>query len=191
MSAIVLGDRGSIPKEINMVFRPYRHRSHPNLCGPPRRHDDDDSYFCAEVHSYTATTSRVVKYFSYIYLCASNRRLDPGDACCLYSFHILASYIFELESDALNSLCAAALLILLMNADNLFDTSFSTFFCCGRSHHSFVQAVGREVSFLPRWMAVALSVSTSAWVGITPVQLWHFGTITPIALIANLFIVPY
>jgi hypothetical protein len=39
-------------------------------------------------------------------------------------------------------------------------------------------------------MAVALAVSTSAWVGITPVQLWHFGTITPIALIANLFIVP-
>src|SRR5271167_3590334 len=103
---------------------------------------------------------------------------------------LLASYIFELESDAFNSLCAAALLILLMNADNLFDTSFQLSFAAVAAIILLCKPIEEMLSFLPRWISVALAVSTSAWIGITPVQLCHFGTITPIGLIANLFIVP-
>lgn len=50
--------------------------------------------------------------------------------------------------------------------------------------------IEKQLSFCPKWLSGALSVSTAAWIGITPLQIWYFGTIAPVALIANLFIVP-
>ena len=50
--------------------------------------------------------------------------------------------------------------------------------------------IEKRLSFCPKWLSCAVSVSTAAWIGITPFQIWHFGTFTPVALMANLFIVP-
>ena len=103
---------------------------------------------------------------------------------------ILLSSILELESDALNSLSLAALMILLMDAHNLFDTSFQLSFAAVAAIVILYKPIESKLFFLPAWASAAISVSTSAWIGITPFQLWHFGTLTPIALIANLFVVP-
>jgi len=102
----------------------------------------------------------------------------------------LASLSVELESDSLNSLAFAALILLLMDANNLFDTSFQLSFAAVTAIVILYGPIEKHLSFFPRWLAGALSVSTAAWIGITPFQIWHFGTFTPIALVANLFIVP-
>jgi competence protein ComEC len=103
---------------------------------------------------------------------------------------ILASLSVELESDALNSLCFAALILLLMDARNLFDTSFQLSFAAVAAIVLLYVPIEKRLLFFPKWLSGALSVSTAAWIGITPFQIWHFGTIAPVALIANLFVVP-
>ena len=103
---------------------------------------------------------------------------------------LLASFSFEMESDSLNSLSFAALIILLMDAANLFDTSFQLSFAAVFAIIVLYAPIEKRLSFFPRWLASAVAVSTTAWIGITPLQVWHFGTIAPVALIANLFIVP-
>ena len=103
---------------------------------------------------------------------------------------ILVSFSFELESDTLNSLAFAALILLLMDASNLFETSFQLSFAAVAAIVILYTPIEKRLSFCPKWLACALSVSTAAWMGITPLQIWHFGTIAPVALIANLFIVP-
>jgi len=190
MSAIVLGDRGQIPKEIKISLQ---------------RSGTGHIVVTAGLHCAMMTTivifvlkfiriPRLLQGWLSILLIFTYALLTGGSIPVIRAAFtasvLLASYIFELESDALNSLCAAALLILLMNADNLFDTSFQLSFAAVAAIILLCKPLEEMLSFLPRWLAVALAVSTSAWVGITPVQLWHFGTITPIALIANLFIVP-
>ena len=91
---------------------------------------------------------------------------------------LLASLGIELESDALNSLAFAALIILLMDASNLFDTSFQLSFAAVAAIVIFYAPIEKRLSFCPGWLASgALSVSTAAWIGITPFQIWHFGTI--------------
>ena len=103
---------------------------------------------------------------------------------------ILASMGVELESDALNSLCFAALVLLLMDAGNLFNTSFQLSFAAVAAIVVLYAPIEKRLSFFPKWLSAVVSVSTAAWIGITPLQIWHFGTITPVALMANLFIVP-
>jgi len=190
MSAIVLGDRSQIPKEIKMSLQ---------------RSGTGHVVVTAGIHCAMMVTIvifvlklvRIPRLFQgwlsilliFTYALLTGGSIPVMRAAFTASI-LLSSYIFELESDAFNSLCTAALLILLMNADNLFDTSFQLSFSAVAAIILLCKPFEEMLSFLPRWIAVALAVSTSAWIGITPVQLCHFGTITPIGLIANLFIVP-
>jgi len=103
---------------------------------------------------------------------------------------ILAAFSVELESDALNSLSFAALMILLMDASNLFDASFQLSFAAVAAIVILYTPIEKRLSFCPKWLSGAIAVSTAAWIGITPFQICHFGTIAPVALVANLFIVP-
>lgn len=190
MSAIVLGDRGQIPKEINMVFR----------------HTGTGHILVIAGLHMAMMTIMVVFILKLIRL----PRLWQGGASILILFTyalltggsvpvlraafmasvFLASFSVEHESDALNSLAFAAMIILLMDANNLFDTSFQLSFAAVAAIVILFDLIEKRLSFFPKWLSSAVSVSTAAWIGITPLQLWHFGTITPIALIANLFIVP-
>lgn len=41
-----------------------------------------------------------------------------------------------------------------------------------------------------RWLATTLGVSTAAWIGSTPLTVWHFGLVTPVALIGTMALGP-
>jgi competence protein ComEC len=129
----------------------------------------------------------IVLIFSYAILTGAS---IPVMRAAFMASVMLASFSIELECDALNSLCFAALMVLLMDASNLFDTSFQLSFAAVAAIIILYAPIEKRLSFCPKWLAGAIAVSTAAWVGITPLQIWHFGTIAPVALIANLFIVP-
>jgi len=177
MSAIVLGDRNQIPKEIKMSLQ---------------RSGTGHVVVTAGIHCAMMVTIvifvlkliRIPRLFQgglsilliFTYALLTGGSIPVMRAAFTASI-LLASYIFELESDSFNSLCAAALLILLMNADNLFDTSFQLSFAAVAAIILLCKPIEEMLSFLPRWMSVALAVSTSAWIGITPVQtlsFWHY-----------------
>lgn len=190
MSAIVLGDRGSIPKEINMAFRNTGTGHILVIAGLHMAMMTAMVIFILKLvripRQWQAGLS-ILLIFTYALLTGGS---VPVIRAAFMASVILASSGIELESDALNSLSLAALIILLMDASNLFDASFQLSFAAVAAIIILYGPMEKRLSFCPRWLAGALSVSTAAWIGITPLQIWHFGTIAPVALIANLFIVP-
>ena len=120
----------------------------------------------------------------------------------------------------LNSLGLAALLILTTNPRALADVSFQLSFAAvlglftlspwfakwfkvddeseatdplGKMHPTpeSETVIQRWRRTLLRWMAQGFAASCGAWVAISPVVAWHFHMFTPIALIANLIVIPW
>lgn len=125
---------------------------------------------------------------------------------------LLGGFFVERKVLAVNSVAAAALLILCYDTNQLFSTGFQLSFAVvlaiivlADRLYRFLMRWWEPDPFLPRsfagnipklaqrtWHAVArgLSVSLAAWIGSTPLILPHFHLITPISLLANLVVVP-
>ena len=190
MAAIVLGDRGQIPKEINTVFRHTGTGHILVIAGLHMAMMTAMVIFVLKLiripRSWQVFLS-ILLVFTYALLTGGS---VPVVRAAFMASIILAAFTVELESDSLNSLSFAALIILLMDASNLFEISFQLSFAAVAAIVILYTPLEKRLSFCPKWLACALSVSTAAWIGITPFQIWHFGTISPVALVANLFIVP-
>jgi competence protein ComEC len=190
MSAIILGDHSQIPKEINMIFR---HTGTGHILVIAGLH-------MAMMTAMVIFVLKVVRLprgpqiFLSIGLIFTYAMLTGGSIpvmrAAFMAAVVLAAQSAEIESDALNSLCLAALMLLLTNAADLFEVSFQLSFAAVLAIVLLYEPIEKRLSFCPSWLAGAVAVSTAAWIGITPFQLWHFGTITPVALAANLVIVP-
>lgn len=190
ISAIVLGDRSHIPKEINMIFR---HTGTGHILVIAGLHIAIMTAMIVFVLKIVRIPGRaqiflsIVLLFGYAVLTGGS---VPVMRASLMACIWLASMGVELEGDALNSLSLAALLLLLFNASDLFDISFQLSFAAVFSIILFHDYLHANFSFGPPWLSSALAVSTAAWLGIAPFQWWHFGTFTPVALLANLVVVP-
>ncbi|MDE1921675.1 MAG: ComEC/Rec2 family competence protein [Candidatus Omnitrophica bacterium] len=190
MAAIVLGDRRAIPKEINMIFR---HTGTGHILVIAGLHMAMMALMVVFILKLIRIP-RAWQVFLSIFLILMYAVLTGGPVpvvrAAVMAAVLLASSGAGFESDALNSLGLAALILLLMNAGDFFDASFQLSFAAVFAIIVLYIPLEKRLSFCPRWLAAALSVSTAAWIGITPFQIWHFGTIAPVALIANLFVVP-
>ncbi|MEY2520240.1 MAG: competence protein ComEC [Verrucomicrobiota bacterium] len=125
---------------------------------------------------------------------------------------LLAGFLVERKVFALNSLAAAATLLLCWDTNELFSIGFQLSFSVvaaivllADSTFRFLQRQFESDSFLPRslfnarrrltsrllsWLARASSVSFAAWIGSLPLMLWIYHLVTPISLLANLVVVP-
>jgi len=109
----------------------------------------------------------------------------------------LGGFLFEREADILNSLALACLLILGFNPRQLFDVGFQL---------SFVSVIS-IVIFSPKMYSLlrnfpiknkvldfilrSISVSLAVWLGTLGIIAYYFNIVTPVAVIANLFIIPF
>jgi competence protein ComEC len=186
----VLGDRGHVPKEINMIFRHTGTGHILVIAGLHMAMMTAMIFFVLKLiripRSWQMWGSILLLWVFAILTGGS----VPVMRAVFMASVVLASLAVEHESDSLNSLALAALILLLMDARNLFDTGFQLSFAAVTAIVTLFGLIEKRLSFCPRWLASVFAVSTAAWIGITPLQFWHFGTITPIALIANVFIVP-
>ena len=125
---------------------------------------------------------------------------------------LLAGFLVERKVFALNSLAAAATLILCWNTNELFSVGFQLSFSVvaaivllAEPTYRFLRRRFAPDPFLPRsmfgarrritghsvsWLARAGSVSFAAWIGSLPLMLWYYYLVTPISLLANLVVVP-
>ncbi|MEY2481786.1 MAG: competence protein ComEC [Verrucomicrobiota bacterium] len=125
---------------------------------------------------------------------------------------LLAGFLVERRVFALNSLAAAATLLLCWDTNELFSTGFQLSFSVVAAivlladpTFRFLQHRFESDPFLPRnlfntrrrlansllsWLARASSVSFAAWIGSLPLMLWIYHLVTPISLLANLVVVP-
>ena len=109
---------------------------------------------------------------------------------CLMSSIFLAGFVFEEEEEPFNSLGLAALLLLLMDPRNLFDIGFQLSFAAVAAIFLLYGPCQSAMKFLPGCLAKPLAVSLAAWTGTAGLFLYHFGTIAPVGILANIPIVP-
>lgn len=125
---------------------------------------------------------------------------------------LLGGFFVERKVLAVNSVAAAAFLILCCDTNQLFSTGFQLSFAVvlalillANPLYRFLVRGWEPDPFLPRsllgnfpkilqrgWHAIArgLSVSLAAWIGSTPLILPYFHLVTPVSLLANLIVVP-
>ena len=125
---------------------------------------------------------------------------------------VIAGWALARPSDLVNSLAAAALIILLWDPQQMFGASFQLSFFVVLSIALLVPPLeaARDrliradpllpVELLPRWrrwlqpplrwVTASLAVSLAAWLGALPLTAYYFHLFSPITLLANLCIVP-
>jgi competence protein ComEC len=125
---------------------------------------------------------------------------------------LLAGFLVERKVFPLNSLAAAAALILCWNTNELFSIGFQLSFsvvaaivlladpayrCLRRRFEpdpflprSLFGARRRILGHAASWLARASSVSFAAWIGALPLMLGYYYLVTPVSLLANLVVVP-
>ena len=125
---------------------------------------------------------------------------------------LLSGELWQRRSDMLNNLGAAALLLLIIDSNQLFSIGFQLSFtvvACIALLHRPILGLMRPLTdpdeFMPevllgrgqraalalrRWLAGTLSISTAAWIGSLPLCIHHFNLVTPVALLANLVLIP-
>ncbi|MDP8262604.1 MAG: DNA internalization-related competence protein ComEC/Rec2 [Candidatus Ancaeobacter aquaticus] len=116
---------------------------------------------------------------------------------------VLFGWVIKRESDIVNSLAAAALLLLIWNPYNLYSIGFQLSFVVVLSiigltpviQHYLNKVCGCDIKEKPKRTDTLLrnaltvfSVSVSAWIGSAPLIMYYFGVFSPISVIANIFV---
>ncbi len=132
-------------------------------------------------------------------------------AAVMFSIFLLGFGIKE-SPRLFNLLGLAALLILLVDTQQLFlpgfQLSFTVLFFIalfGHGLRKLIEAPFRSDPFIPRrlinpmrhsfnagisWFAAILAISVTSWIGSAGWLSWHFHSLAPVGVIANLFMVP-
>ncbi|MCX5680400.1 MAG: DNA internalization-related competence protein ComEC/Rec2 [Candidatus Omnitrophica bacterium] len=114
---------------------------------------------------------------------------------------LTVGYLIQRDSDMLNTLSAAAFLMLLFNPKELFDPSFQLSFASVASIIVFIPPItdrlklGRIKGRSPLnnariFIYSGAAVSAAAWMGSCPLTAMYFNMVSPISFVANLIIVP-
>lgn len=114
---------------------------------------------------------------------------------------ILFGWLIGRESPMWNSLGLAAIIILGLEPNAIFDIGFqlsfisvaSILYITPKIEKMFYYDRKLSVPFMSkcrRYFIEGAFVSAAAWLGVLPFVLYHFNIVTPIAILANLFAVP-
>ncbi len=103
---------------------------------------------------------------------------------------VCLGYLISRESDILNSLAIAAFIILLGNPNELFDPSFQLSFASIFGIVLFSPRIEKLFSSKPNYFIKGIAVSITAIIAVSPIVGRYFNIVSPVAIIANLVIVP-
>ncbi|MBO8168802.1 MAG: DNA internalization-related competence protein ComEC/Rec2 [Thermoanaerobacteraceae bacterium] len=100
----------------------------------------------------------------------------------------LGAYFVDRRKDFYNALALAALAWLVWHPLALFDAGFQLSFAAAFSIYYLYPLGDRLLSFLPSWRGVII-VPLAAQVGLLPLLAYHFGSVSPLGLLANIPVV--
>ena len=134
----------------------------------------------------------------YSFVAGSN---PPVIRAVIMFFMFAAGYLINRDSDTLNTLSLAAFLILLWNPKELFDPSFQLSFASVGSIIILMPKIDKALGldFIQQKSLLAkmkvyifkcTSVSIAAWLGTSPLISIYFSTVSPVAILANLIVIP-
>ena len=113
---------------------------------------------------------------------------------------LLVGFIWEKEPQPMNTLAGAGVAILMYNPLYLFDIGFQLSFICVAAIFLVSPFLKREVSLFEdmpewefnflRWVTHSLLLSLAIWIAVAGLIAYYFQIITPVTILANLFVVP-
>jgi len=120
----------------------------------------------------------------------------PVVRATLMAVVFLCGRLFKRDADIGSSCALAALIMLAADPEELFDVGFQLSFS---SVFAIIWLYPCLKAFIPpgiykppflKMVLELLLVSLAAWLGTAGLIAWHFGLLTPVAVAANLFVVP-
>ena len=105
---------------------------------------------------------------------------------------LLAAMLLDRESQLMNALALAALVLLAWRPGDLWDPGFQLSFAATAGIIYLTPAITTwlEGRSWPGWLATAVAVSVGAQAAVTPVMLAHFNQLSLVGIAANLVVVP-
>lgn len=128
--------------------------------------------------------------------CLMTGASTPVVRATIMGFIFILSYFFKRLPDIYNSCAIAAIVILAINPQQLFDIGFQLSFASVISIIYFYQQIKAWLKLdsmkvkLLRFLIDGVLVSFSAWLGTMGLIAYYFKIICPVTVLANLFIVP-
>jgi len=135
-------------------------------------------------------TNLVLTSFAVIFYCFVAGSSPPVVRATVVFVIASLGYIIDRESDLLNSLSLAAFLILLANPKELLDPSFQLSFGSVISIVLFAPRIEELFGKNRNYVVKSAAVSIAASIGVFPIVAKYFNIISPVAVLANLVIVP-
>ena len=103
---------------------------------------------------------------------------------------VLAGYIIDRDADVLNSLCAAALVILILNPQDVYDIGFQLSFLATFGLVYLSEYLKNQMPAIPEAVSLTVSSSLAAQLILIPSMANIFHQVSVVSLAANIFIVP-
>ncbi|MCK4648906.1 ComEC family competence protein, partial [bacterium] len=110
-------------------------------------------------------------------------------ASIMFGLFLTASFLGR-KREVYTTLALAGLVILLLNPLTLLNVGFQLSFVAVLSILYLYPRIWPRLKFLPRYLGSLIAVSLAAWAGIVPLIAYYFNYFTPVAILANLFVVP-
>lgn len=189
ISAITLGDRSGLPQEIKEIYQEggIAHvlaisSLHITLLGR-------GLYRLLRKLRLSFFSSGLLSAALILSFCMmTGMSVSAQRACLMYGLW-LGSQIFGRTNDGLTSLSAAALAVLLLSPEYLWDGSFLLSFGCVLSLQ-FLSPVLERLLPIPGKLGASLRSSAAVTLGTLPVVMYSFYQITPYAVLVNLLVIP-
>ena len=195
LRAILLGDRSELPKHVQASFK---NSGTMHVLAISGLHIG----IIALVILYLFRLLRLKREFSYgltviflIFFAILALSRPSVVRAVVMAAIFLVGMLLGKKVDVYNSLGAAALFILIRNPKDISNVGFQLSFVAVVSILFFTPKFMRIVKegtnfYIKRFLYTPLAVSISAWLATAPLIWYYFKITTPIAIIANLFIIP-
>ncbi|MEE8360308.1 MAG: ComEC/Rec2 family competence protein [Candidatus Omnitrophota bacterium] len=142
-------------------------------------------------------TSYIITFCMLVFYCILTGARTPVVRVTLMATIIFTGLIINRKASIYNALGAAALVILVINPTQIFDLSFQLSFVSVISILALSPKIknylfkNADPGPVKRTLGALFSTSFAAWAGLLPLTVYYFKIVTPIAVLANMIVVPY
>ncbi|NQT95391.1 MAG: ComEC family competence protein [Candidatus Omnitrophica bacterium] len=197
VNAMLIGKRSYLTKELNELFIKTGTAHIVSVSGLHVAVISAILFFILRMIGIPRKISCVLVFaFLIVYAIIAGQRIPIIRAVIMISIYLL-SYILERDFDIYSTLSLAGIIILIYNPMQLFSAGFILSFACVFSICYLTPKLSNPLfsDQIRKWGIGAYAVrivlvSIAVYIGIMPIIAYFFSIISPITIIANIFVVP-
>jgi len=186
LTGVVLGDKSGIPEELKDAFIETGTIHILVVSGLNLGILAWFFYICFKGMGFgRKSSSLIIIFLLFLFTLITGASSSVLRAFVMTTVYLL-SYILDRDTDPINILSLSAVVLLFINPFSLFDVGFQLSFAACFS----IILIIKRLLFIKGFFLDMLFVSLAAWLGTSPLILFHFGRITISGILVNILIVP-